>query len=238
MLKIIRYFLIMTYMAITFVIGIIVCFARPSNSNNLYLCAKILAYKSFAILGINFEKSSMQQLGDLGPAVYMSNHQNNLDIFPGAACILPRTVLLGKSSVMWIPIFGQFFWLSGNILIDRNNSEKAKASMKKVTRKILDKKLSVWLMPEGTRSRGRGLLPFKKGGFITAVEAQVPIVPIVYCSYTKKIDLSKWRSGKIIGKVLDPISTKGLTLLDVPALMTSTHVLMKATLDDLDKEMS
>ncbi len=224
-------------MAITFLIGIMICIVRPNNTNNLYLCAKILAFKPFSILGIDFEKRNVEQLANLGPAVYMSNHQNNLDMLPGAACIQPRTVLLGKTEVKWIPIFGQFFWLSGNIFIDRHHPEKAKLSMQKVTKKILEKGISVWLMPEGTRSRGRGLLPFKKGGFITAVEAQVPIVPIVYCSYTNKIDFAKWKSGKIIGKALSPIPTKGLTLSDVPALMDTTYNAMKTTLDSLDQEM-
>ncbi|HAZ14994.1 MAG: hypothetical protein A2X86_21935 [Bdellovibrionales bacterium GWA2_49_15] len=238
MLKMLRYCLIFLYMAASFTIGIMICLIRPNNPNNLYLCAKILAFKSFEILGITFEKRNIDMLSDLGPAVYMSNHQNNLDIFPGAAFVLPRTVLLGKREVKWIPIFGQFFWLSGNIFIDRNNPKKAKASMQAVTKNITEKKISVWLMPEGTRSRGRGLLPFKRGGFITAVEAQVPIVPIVFCSYTNKIDLSKWRSGKIIGEALSPIPTRGLTLQDVPVLMATIYDLMKAKQEQLDREMS
>jgi 1-acyl-sn-glycerol-3-phosphate acyltransferase len=110
--------------------------------------------------------------------------------------------------------------------------------MLEITKKIVDEKLSIWIMPEGTRSRGRGLLPFKKGGFITAINAQVPIVPVVCNSYAKTVNLSKIRSGKIIAKILDPINTKGLTLENLDELMKKTHLIFENTIAELDKEIS
>ncbi len=65
-----------------------------------------------------------------------------------------------------MPLFGQLYWLSGNILIDRKNRTRAFETMAETARKIKEKCLSVWIFPEGTRSRGRGLLPFKLGHFI------------------------------------------------------------------------
>ena len=102
---------------------------------------------------------------------------------------------------------------------------------------IKRKNISVWIMAEGTRSKGRGLLPFKKGAFITAIKAQVPIVPIVISSYTKHLNLSQPKAGKIIVEVLDPIPTIGLSKDEVNTLKDKTHFLMKEALNKLDQEI-
>ena len=73
---------------------------------------------------------------------------------------------------------GELYWLTGNILIDRANRSKAMDTISQVAEQIKKNKVSVWMFPEGTRSRGRGLLPFKTGAFHAAIAAQVPIVPI------------------------------------------------------------
>jgi len=237
MLKFARYTLIALYIAVVFSIGIILALIRPRHPNTLYYTTKLLAWKGFDILGIDFELRGFKIHQKLGPAVYCSNHQNNLDMFPGGATTQKRTVVLGKTSVLFIPFFGQFFWLSGNFLINRGNPDKAKKSMEKITRKIREENYSVWIMPEGTRSRGRGLLPFKKGAFITAIAANCPIAPIVFSSYTRTLDLNKWKSGRVIARCLPPISTEGMTKEDVPRLMELTYQTMKNCLEELDEEI-
>lgn len=223
------------YTSTVFGLGFLLSILRPLNPNNVYLITRMLAYKGFEILGIDFEKRGLSKKE--GPVVYMSNHQNNIDLLTGSANFSPRTILLGKKSLIWIPLFGQFFALSGNFLIDRANPKAAKDSMKRLSKKILSEKLSVWIMPEGTRSQGRGLLPFKKGGFITAINCQIPIVPVVFSSYTKTLNFSHDCSGKIISKVLAPISTKGMTLDNLEELMERTQNLFKITIEELDAEI-
>ncbi len=78
------------------------------------------------------------------------------------------------------------YWVTGNILIDRENRTKAHGTMNEVARRIHDDDLSVWMFPEGTRSRGRGLLPFKTGAFYAAIAAGVPIVPVVCSNDTRQ----------------------------------------------------
>jgi 1-acyl-sn-glycerol-3-phosphate acyltransferase len=151
---------------------------------------------------------------------------------------LPKqTVAVGKRSIILIPFFGVFFWLSGNILINRKNKKRAFQTMDVVADAITSKKISVWIMPEGTRSKGRGLLPFKKGPFITAIKAQVPIVPIAISTYTKHLKLGHWSAGKIIIQVLPPIPTAGLTLEDVNQIKDQAFHLIKETIDHLDHEI-
>jgi 1-acyl-sn-glycerol-3-phosphate acyltransferase len=227
------------YSFTVFAIGLCLTIIRPFHPNNIYTISRLLASKGFDILGISFEKRIVKKdLDYTQPAIFMSNHQNNIDLFVGGATIFPNTILLGKKSLLFIPLFGQFFVLAGCFLIDRKNPKRAKESMLRLTNKILKDKISVWIMPEGTRSKGKGLLPFKKGGFITAVNLQIPIVPVVFSSYAKKLKLNKKDSGKIISKILPPIPTKGLTLDDVDELMNKTHQLFQNTLEELDNELS
>lgn len=72
--------------------------------------------------------------------------------------------------------------------------------MNKVGEIIRERQISIWMFPEGTRSRGRGLLPFKTGAFHTAIAAGVPIVPIVCSSLHNKVDLNRWNNGVVIAK--------------------------------------
>jgi len=89
-------------------------------------------------------------------------------------------------------------------LIDRKNSSKAKSTIAQTANKINTDGLSVWLFPEGTRSNGKGILPFKTGAFRTAQQANVPVVPIC-ASSTNNIKLNRWDNGKIIIEFLAPI---------------------------------
>ncbi len=61
------------------------------------------------------------------------------------------------------------------------------------------------MFPEGTRSNGRGLLPFKTGAFRTALQANVPVVPVCASNSHKKIDLNRWNNGKMIIEFMDPV---------------------------------
>lgn len=236
MIHFIRLIVTLVYFAVVFILGILLCIVRPFNPDNLYQMGRMMSWKSFQIIGIDFHQRGMDKIPN-EPAVFMSNHQANMDFFFGAACLRPRTVLIAKKAIKWIPFFGQAFILSGNILLDRTNPVKAKASMKKVTERIKRDKLNMWILPEGTRSRGRGLLPFKKGGFITAIECQMPIVPVVWSDYVGKLKLNSLHTGKIISQVLDPIPTKGLTLNDLDDLIAKTHKMFEEELVKMDREL-
>lgn len=237
MLRVFRIFSIIVYVALSMTIGIFYCLVRPFHPNNVYVICKLLAWKGFDILGIKFITRDSKYLATNKSAVYVSNHQNNYDMFPGGASLPPRTVVIGKKSIKWIPIFGQFFVLSGNILINRKDKDSAKESMNEVTRKIVEENISIWVMPEGTRSWGKGLLPFKQGAFLTAIRAQVPVIATVFSSYSSDLVLNRIKSGVIIAQTLAPIPTIGLTDDDVQDLMKRVHSMMLKTLNSLDSEL-
>lgn len=106
--------------------------------------------------------------------IYMSNHQSNYDPMILAAAI-PGARMVGKAEVFRIPLFGKALRLAGFIPVDRKHRERAIESLQ-IAKQALQEGTSIWISPEGTR--GKALLPFKKGGFITAIETGVPIVPV------------------------------------------------------------
>lgn len=106
---------------------------------------------------------------------------------PYRACrIFPkRASILAKKELQWTPFLGQFMTLSGAVFVDRGNNARAVRSLTAAGELLKERNSSLWLFPEGTRSLRPDayMRPFKKGAFHTAIQAQVPIVPVVCENY-------------------------------------------------------
>ena len=111
-------------------------------------------------------------------AVYCSNHQSNVDPPVLFDALHPRMHILYKHEIDAIPILARAFRLGGFIPVDRRNKEAAMRSIETGRARRFAAGNSFLIFPEGTRSRTDELLPFKKGGFIMAIKAQAPIVPV------------------------------------------------------------
>ncbi|MCD9507889.1 1-acylglycerol-3-phosphate O-acyltransferase [Photobacterium phosphoreum] len=236
MIYILRMIAIAIFAIVTFVFGCGYCLFSPRNPKHVYTFGRLFS-KMSRVVGIKLEIRYAEGAEQVGPAIYIANHQNTYDLFTVSGAIMQRTVTVGKKSLVWIPLFGQLYWITGNILIDRANRSKAVGTIGQVVDKIKKNKVSVWMFPEGTRSRGRGLLPFKTGAFHAAIGAQVPIVPIV-CSSTDKVKLNRWDNGLVIVEVMKPIATVGLEKEDVRNLLTQSRKLMATKLAELDQEVA
>jgi len=215
-------------------ISMLMCLVRPFHRNNVYRTAQWMAKVSY-IVGVEIEVRVPQTISPEQSYVYIGNHQNSYDLFTISKAVQPNTVSVGKKSLAWIPFFGQMYWLTGNILIDRNNQNKASNTITSTVDKIKKKGISVWLFPEGTRSYGRGILPFKTGAFRTAMSAGSPIVPCV-CSNSNDIKLNRWNNGKLIIEYMDPISMEGLRTEDIRKLANDTRAKMTVKFDQLTQE--
>jgi 1-acyl-sn-glycerol-3-phosphate acyltransferase len=237
MLLALRILLIIAWLTLSGIYGVIISFIRPFNPDNVRIGARAVAWGR-NLLGIKFILRNREIFAKNHPSIIVSNHQDNMDIFFGGATIPRRTVSIGKKSIIWIPFFGLYYWLSGNILIDRKNKKSAFETMDLAAKKLRENDISVWIMPEGTRSKGRGLLPFKKGPFITAIKAGVPVIPVAVSSYIKDTNLNRWRSATMIVEVLPPVSTEGLTVTDATMLKEKVYLLMKEAIDRLDNEVA
>jgi lysophosphatidate acyltransferase len=124
--------------------------------------------------------------------------------------------------------------LSKTVFINRTNRALSRATFDTAAQTMTTARQSVFIFPEGTRSYASDpmLLPFKKGAFHLAVQAQVPIIPVVCANYNHILDVKKRRvrPGVVDVTVLPPISTKGCTAEDVDMLVEKTR---KAMLDEL-----
>ncbi|MGB0937166.1 MAG: 1-acylglycerol-3-phosphate O-acyltransferase [Colwellia sp.] len=208
---------------------------RPFHRDNVYYTCQFVG-KLTALVGVSVEVKVPDSVKDIGPVVYVANHQNNYDVMTLANAILPGTVSVGKKSLVWIPFFGLMYWLTGNILIDRQNKSKAFGTIELTANKVRKKKLSIWMFPEGTRSRGRGLLRFKTGAFRTAYKAGVPIVPVCASNQVGNIKLGRWHNTKVVIELLDPIYIdKEENIRD---FADDTHRLMANKIDELNLEIS
>ncbi|MHB8120527.1 MAG: lysophospholipid acyltransferase family protein [Desulfuromonadaceae bacterium] len=112
-----------------------------------------------------------------GPVIFMSNHQSNFDILALLAAMPRQIHWIAKKELFEIPIFGPSMRRGGYIPLDRSDGRKALQSMDEAAATIHQGK-SVVMFPEGTRTQDGKLLPFKRGGFILARKAEVPVIPV------------------------------------------------------------
>lgn len=237
MLYPLRMLLLTVDFIVTGVLGILLGLCRPFNPDNSRLCALMYSRPAMRILGLNVLMDTQSLREHVRGAVIIANHQSNYDLFVVGGVVPERTVCLGKKSLKWVPFFGQLFWLSGNVLIDRGNAAQAKQAMLTTTDTLQHKDTSIWVFAEGTRNLGKGLLPFKKGAFQMAIAAGVPIVQVCTSSYVNHMQLKRWNAGTIMIRSLPPIATSGMTQEDLPALMTQCWQQMKDCIDELDAQI-
>lgn len=235
MLKLLRLLLLVLAMVLVFILGTLVCVLRPRHPNNVYFLGRLFN-KACVIIGLKVTFRGYENANNLQSAVYIANHQSNWDIIALTGAVMPRTVAIGKSSLFWIPLFGQLFWLSGNLLINRENKAKAASTIGKVVEKIRERKTSIWMFPEGTRSQGKGLLPFKTGAFHIAMQAKVPLVPIACSSYFGQVDLNRWDNGELIVEIMPPISVEGYEPKQIRDLLKHSRHTLETRIAELDQE--
>jgi len=218
------------------VLGLAIGLCRPFNPDNSRLFARLYSRPATWLLRIKV-KAEGGPLWDQPPGcVIVANHQSNFDLFVLGQVVPQRTVAIGKKSLGWIPLFGQLFWLGGNVLVDRNNAYQARKALQKTTR-VLQNDTSIWIFPEGTRNAGEQLLAFKKGAFHMAIEAGVPIVPVCVSRYARRLSLNSWRRRTVIVRSLPPIATAGLTQQDLPALVEQCRVQMQQCIERMEGEL-
>jgi 1-acyl-sn-glycerol-3-phosphate acyltransferase len=141
-------------------------------------------------------------------------------------------VIVAKKSIQYIPLFGWFFKIAGNLLIDRSKTSDAKRMMNEVEQKLIRDDLNLTVFPEGTRNRSvpdaktgviADLLPFKKGAFFLAANLGLPIIPVVCSSLRGKAIWENFElaGGTVVISVLEPVETKGLSSEQIDQLRES-----------------
>lgn len=236
MLYLLRMLVLGLHFLLVGAVGLLIGLCRPFNPDNSRLFARLYSVPAAWFMRIQV-KAEVGPLWDQPPGcVIVANHQSNYDLFILGQVVPRRTVAIGKKTLGWIPLFGQLFWLGGNVLVDRKNAYQARKALQTTTG-ILRDGTSIWIFPEGTRNPSEQLLAFKKGAFHMALEAGVPIVPVCVSRYTQRLNLNSWRRRTVIVRSLPPIATRGLSQQDLPALMEQCRTQMQQCIDHMEQEL-
>jgi 1-acyl-sn-glycerol-3-phosphate acyltransferase len=197
------------------------------SGNAVHRVARAWAQAILFISGVTVKVTGLERIDPNRSYIYMSNHQSNFDIPVLLGRFPVQFRWLAKAELFKIPIFGRAMRGAGYISIDRANRVSAIESLNTAAQTIRNG-ASVMIFPEGTRSRSGQIQPFKKGGFVLAVDAQVPIVPILirgtYPIMPKGSFLIRPQAVSI--DVLEPVETAAYRRKDKDALMARIHQAM------------
>jgi 1-acyl-sn-glycerol-3-phosphate acyltransferase len=219
--------------------GVAIALVRRDRSRVAHDYARLLSRWMLPIFRQRVTVHHAERLNAHRPCVFIANHQSLLDVPVLATCFAPGSVVIAKKEVRSVPFFGWLYAATGNLLIDRGNTAQSVGMLRAAEDAIRERRVAVWIFPEGTRSKVPGeLLPFKKGGFRMAVATGVPLVPVVASPLKPHSDLVRRRldPNPIDIRVLEPISTDGLGEADVSALMREAHRRMADALAEMAAE--
>jgi len=148
------------------------------------------------------------------PAIFVTNHTSALDVFIGMWQCPMGGCGVAKKQIAKVPFFGWAYKLSGHLLIDRESRERAIASLAELAQVVRNHKLSIWIWPEGTRSRDGRLMTFKKGFVHMAIATGLPVVPVVLLNAHHRWPGRTYQfyPGTLRVKILDAIDTSDWTM--------------------------
>jgi len=147
-----------------------------SGDFSIWLARRVWAPSALWLAGVRVEVAAPEGL-PVGPAIYVSNHESALDIWV-LFRVIPRNLrFIAKKELFRIPVFGWYLALARFVPVDRRNHAKAVVALRKAG-EIVRGGTSLIVFPEGTRSPDARVQPFKKGPFVVAMEAGVPVVPV------------------------------------------------------------
>ena len=187
---------------------------------------------ALALAGIRYRISGREHVPATA-VVFCSNHESNVDPPVLFEALHRRLHILYKAELHKFPIMGTVFDVGGFVPIERNDRESAMRSIA-LGAESLKAGNSFLIFPEGTRSRSGQLLPFKKGGFIMAIEAQAPVVPVAISGGRAAMRKGSpiVRPVKVSVRIGKPITTDGLTLEDRDQLIAQVRSQVQALLDE------
>lgn len=219
----------------------------PFRVTRIKLCnyyGKIVGRSVTAIAGVKPVIHHRERLDGSMPAIYVMNHASTLDAFTGAFTGIWMCPVGGcgvfKKEIVRVPFFGQIAYLSGHLLLDRFNKDRAVETLKYTAEFVKKNRLGIWIMPEGTRSRDGRLLPFKKGFVHLAIATGFPVVPVVVHGAHHN-----WEKGKFLQfrpmtldvDVLPPIDTSSWREETAGEHAQSVHDLFVETVRDDQKPL-
>ncbi len=212
------------------VTGVPLSFISPDYLHNY---ARLWGKVGLLLAGARLRVTGREHLRAGQPVIYMPNHSSNFDILALFAGLPGQFRWLAKEELFRIPLFGLAMRRAGYIPLDRSDRRKALRGMTEAARRIRDG-ASVVIFPEGTRSGDGTLQPFKKGGFVLARKAEVPVQPVAISgSFAVMPKTSRWiRGGLIEVRILPAIDANELSDADSDTLLNSVHARIATALEE------
>jgi putative phosphoserine phosphatase/1-acylglycerol-3-phosphate O-acyltransferase len=213
-------------------VGVGLGLLNRSRRDAINLGGVLGAEVGLTVAGIRLEVQGEEHLWTHRPAVFLFNHQSSLDMLVLGKILRRDFTGVAKKELSRDPRFALIGWLADIAYVDRSNPEQAREALKPAVEKLRSG-TSVVIAPEGTRASTPRLLPFKKGGFHLAMQAGVPLVPIVIRNAG---DLA-WRNsmimrpGTIQVAVLPPVSVEDWTVEQLNERVAGVRSRYQETLD-------
>jgi putative phosphoserine phosphatase/1-acylglycerol-3-phosphate O-acyltransferase len=214
-------------------VGVGVGLLNRSRRSLLDVALGVGSELSLAVAGVQVDVvSGAEHLVGTRPAVFVFNHTSKMDAFVAMKLVRGEVTGVAKAEAKRVPVFGQLFQIAGMAFLDRKDPARAVEALAPVVEKLRSG-TSIIVSPEGTRTPTPRLGPFKKGPFHIAMQAGVPIVPMLF----RGVDEVQWRGAQVVrpGRVevvvLPPVDTSDWAAATVAEHRDHVRGLMLDALD-------
>jgi len=183
--------------------------SRTARIRSCIIYERLVGYSVSWLIGCRISIIGKENLNFRRPAIYVFNHTSIADLFITLRILPFGTVGVMKKEIVRYPFFGQVYLLTGHLRVDRSRQNLAISQMRSLGEFVRDRKLSIIMSAEGTRSKDGRLLPFKKGIAHMALLTGLPVVPVVVQGAHRiwEKNTLKIRGGAVQVKVLPAVDT-------------------------------
>jgi len=203
-------FTIAFFTVFLFPVAVLTLLLTLSGDASMWWCQRVWAPLMIFASGAKIQiVGGAEHLDPKRPVIFLSNHQSTLDIPVLFITLWPvRVRMVAKKVVKYVPFLGWYIWLAGFVFINRGIKREAIQSLDEAAEKIR-KGTSILLYAEGTRSETGEVLPFKKGPFMLALKAKVPVIPVTIVGTEVVMPKNSWNITPApvkvkIGAPIDP----------------------------------